>query len=308
MHASIDIGTNTVLLLVADVQNGRLIQRSEEQRTPRLGKGVDSSGNLHPDSINRVLESLREYHELLESSFPRVSDVAVTATSAVRDAGNRSEFMQKVREETGFDITLLSGLEEAQYTFSGALSVLPDLTEAIVIDIGGGSTEIAIGKPGTLLDSHSFDMGSVRFTERYLKHDPPGEDEMKQCRDAVKEMIRNREFELNSGPKNPALVGVAGTVTSLAYMDLQLDAYHPEKLNGYILSIDKIKNWINRLSSIDVQEIETRYPKVMKGRADVITGGLLILEGFMEYYSLSELTVSTGGIRHGAILKQVDQC
>lgn len=307
MYASIDIGTNTVLLLVADVVNGTLTVQHEEQRMPRLGKGVDASGNLHPDSIRRVLNALGEYKRLLEDKYTELLGVTVTATSAVRDAGNREQFIRQVREETGFGIQLLNGYQEAEYTYVGALSMLPGITRAVVIDIGGGSTEIALGGQGNLLDSHSFDMGSVRFTERYLQHDPPLRSERKVCVGAVKEMLRKRPFDFDDNPGNPELVGVAGTVTSLAFMDSGLDIYEAEKVNGYTLPIGKISSWVERLSSIRVEEIEQAYPTVMKGRADIITAGLLILKGFMEFYSMDGLTVSTGGIRHGTVIKKNDR-
>lgn len=302
MYASIDIGTNTVLLLVAEIRNGKPSVLHEEQRIPRLGRGVDASKNLDPDSVERVLDALRVYRELIRNRYPDVSQVAVTATSAVRDAGNRAKFISRVKEETGFDVTVLDGYEEAEYTFAGAMSVLP-LSRAAVIDIGGGSTEIALGENGNLLDRQSLDMGSVRFTERYLKQDPPAAGEMEECAAAVRKMLAGRPFERGSTPGKPSLVGVAGTVTSLAYMDAGLDTYRPERLNGYRLPAGTVGGWIERLSGMTAGEIETEYPDVMKGRADVITGGLIILRGFMEYHSFREVTVSTGGIRHGSLLK-----
>ena len=304
MHAAIDIGTNTVLLLVAEVQNNILRPLYEEQRIPRLGKGVDASGNLDHDSMERVINALKEYKQILETNYSQINSLSVTATSAVRDAGNREEFIHRVKKESNFDIKVLSGKDEAEYTFAGALSMLPDTSEAMIIDIGGGSTEIAIGENKNLIDSHSFDMGSVRFTERYLKHDPPGKNEIRQCRGAIEKLLDERLFDYKGQGKESPLIGVAGTVTSIAYMDLGLDAYDTQRINGYIMSLEQISQWTVHITDMPAGELEKRYPKVMKGRAEVIAAGILILKEFMQHYEIPKLKVSTGGIRHGAILKK----
>ncbi len=302
MHAAIDIGTNTVLLLVAEVHNNILQPLHEEQRIPRLGKGVDASGNLDHDSMERVFNALKEYKQILETNFSQINSLSVTATSAVRDAGNRKEFIGRVKRETNFDIKVLSGKDEAEYTFAGALSMLPDTSKAIIIDIGGGSTEIALGENKNLIDSHSFDMGSVRFTERYLKQDPPDKNEIRRCREAIKKLLDDRLFYYMGSEREFPFIGVAGTVTSIAYMDLDLEHYDTQRINGYVLSREHISQWAARILGMSSRVLEKRYPKVMKGRAEVIAAGILILDEFMHYYEIPELRVSTGGIRHGAIL------
>lgn len=304
MHAAIDIGTNTVLLLVAEIQNNALKPIHEEQRIPRLGRGVDASGNLDHDSMERVIHALKEYKQILETNFSQINSLSVTATSAVRDAENREEFVHRVKRETNFDLKILSGRDEAEYTFTGALSMLPDTSKAMIIDIGGGSTEVAIGENKNLIDSHSFDMGSVRFTERYLKHDPANKSEIRRCRKVIKMLFNSRLFDYNGPERAFPLIGVAGTVTSIAYMDLDLEHYDTQRINGYILSREHISQWAVRISGMPAGELESRYPKVMEGRAEVIAAGILILDEFMHYYEIPELRVSIGGIRHGAILKK----
>lgn len=301
-HAAIDIGTNTVLLLVAETEGRTLTPIREEQRIPRLGNGVDASGNISDHSIEKVLNVLKEYKVLLSSDYPHLKTLEVTATSAVRDAANRNYFIDTVREETGFEIRLLSGIEEAEYTFNGALSVLSSIDEAIVIDIGGGSTEIAYGKQGVLKDSHSFNMGSVRFTERFIDSDPPESHEVISCRDEIKNILKARPFNFYHGSEQINLIGVAGTVTSLAYMDLGLSKYDSDQINGYKFPVEIIKHWVGKISETSVKILEEDYPAVMKGRAEIILAGLLILDEFMNFYEIPELVVSTGGIRHGAIL------
>lgn len=301
MKASIDIGTNTILLLVAELKGDQITIVHEEQRVPRLGKGVDTSKILNEDSIQRVLSCLGEYKQLLAEKFPEVKEVTVTATSAVRDAQNRDNFMSRVKEKTGFEIRLLSGDEEAQYTFEGAISMLdiPQDTSTLVLDIGGGSTEVALGDKNGLIDFHSFDMGSVRFNERFLLQNPPYQEEIFQCRDEIKRLFSTKRFKV---PKKVTAIGVAGTATSLAAIDLQLEEYEIDKLNGHKIDHTKLSKSINIFSLHTYDQLLELSPVFLKGREDIFLAGLLILDGFMNFYDLDEIQVSTGGIRHGALL------
>lgn len=302
VKASIDIGTNTVLLLVAEVEVDALKVIEEQQRIPRLGAGVDESQNLSGSAMQRVIKALQEYQLIVQKRYPEADQIIVTATSAVRDANNREEFLAKVAEETGLQIQVLSGFEEAQYTFFGALSVLSAEikdSENVIIDIGGGSTEIASGKDG-IRDRYSFDMGCVRFTERFFKDDPPTGDQIRGCREAIEQMLS--EYSFNYFTNQSQLIGVAGTVTSLAYIDRQLDGYDSKLLSGHILSQASISKYISEFKQYSSTELENHYPKVLKGRADIFLAGLLILEVFMKKYNFKKLVTSTGGIRHGSLL------
>jgi exopolyphosphatase/guanosine-5'-triphosphate,3'-diphosphate pyrophosphatase len=305
MKAAIDIGTNTVLLLVAEIENGVLKPIHEEQRIPRLGKGVDADRVINEDATNRVTEALLEYQKILQQEFPEVGDVIVTATSAVRDATNRDEFIQKVKEKTGFGIRLLSGNEEAEWTAKGALSVLniSPKNETLILDIGGGSTEIAQLKFGVVTDAHSYDMGSVRFTERFLQGNPPSKKEIDDCRNEVRNMYHQRSFETGD---SAIAVGVAGTLTTLAGIILNLDTYQPEKLAGYSLKSMEVERVIEQFSIQKAEDMLARHPVYLKGRADIFLAGMLILEGFMQQFGLENILVSTGGIRHGAIINGVN--
>lgn len=306
MKAAIDIGTNTVLLLIAEENEDGLRMLHEEQRMPRLGKGVDVNKTLSEESIGRVITSIKEYKNILSTQFAKVTDVIVTATSAVRDASNRNELINLVKKETGFDVQLLSGEEEAEYTYKGALTVFDEQVtgDVFVLDIGGGSTEIALGRDGKLIDSHSFDMGCVRFTERFLVQDPPFQEQIRECRQAVKSMLETKKFKPK---KNVQAVGVAGTLTSLAAIDLQIDEYEPEHMNGHLIVRDKLKKGIEIFSLHTHQQLLELSPKVLKGREDIFLAGLLILEGFLNYFDLEEIRVSTGGIRHGALMNQLNK-
>lgn len=301
MKAAIDIGTNTVLLLVAEVEEEVIKPSHEEHRVPRLGKGVDADKNINEAATQRVISALKEYKELLSKNYPNLESVTVTATSAVRDARNREEFIKAVKVQTGFDIRLLSGKEEAQWTAHGALSVLEEVSEnTLIIDIGGGSTELALLSEMKITDAHSFDMGSVRFTERFLHNDPPKKEQITACRKEIEKLLNVWSFEIGQGT---ILVGVAGTVTTLAGILLGLRDYQPEKLNGYHLTVENIQSVIKEFTETQSAEILAQHPVYLKGRADIFMAGMLILEGVMNHYELDMLIVSTGGIRHGAIFK-----
>lgn len=301
LRAAIDIGSNTVLLLVAKQEGGRIVPLREEQRVPRLGRDVDRDGRLGSEGMDRVLKALKEYRDVLDRDYPACAAPVVTATSAVRDAANRESFLDRVKEETGWTVQLLSGAEEARCTYRGALSTLEDVDQgaSLVLDIGGGSTEVAAGSGMRLVDSHSFDMGCVRFTERYLKHDPPSPKDVTRCRTAVRAMLARREIQCG---ENPAAVGVAGTLTSLASIEQGLQDYQPEKLNGYVLRREVVDELIEDFRQATHTELRDRYPVILEGRADIILAGMIILHTFMEYFGLEAIRVSTGGIRHGALL------
>ena len=301
LKASIDIGTNSVLFLVANIRDGGIEVLEEKQAVPRLGKGVDADKNLHPDSCDRVVKVLRKYKAHLVENYPQVAnDVVVTATSAVRDSSNREEFLNQIYQETGWNVQLLTGVEEAQTTYTGAISVLKDQSENfVVLDIGGGSTEIALGKQLQLSSGISVDMGSVRFSERYLKSNPPIKEELETLRTEVRSLLRAKSFKL----KDCRLVGVAGTVTSIAAIELGLDYYDASKINGYILKKESVENFVEEFSKMSSTEIENSYSPFLTGRGDVITGGLIILHEFMNHFNFDDLVVSTGGIRHGILKK-----
>lgn len=300
--ASIDIGTNTVLLLVAEISSGKLQVIREEQRIPRLGEGVDHNRNLSPKAVSRVIRALDDYRTILNRDYPEAGEPRVTATSAVRDAANRAEFTDRVEAETGFRVDVLTGTEEALYTFRGACSVLDEIDGAVaVVDIGGGSTEIAWGSAESgLVDRYSYDMGCVRFTERYLNYNPPGCDQIEKCRKSADKILDEYSF---SFPGETTLIGVAGTVTSLAYMELGIDTYDSTQITGTTVKLDTLRTRIDRIRNITSDELEKQYPVVMEGRADIFLAGLLILERIMTVFGFERLTASTGGIRHGTVLE-----
>lgn len=302
LKCSVDIGTNSVLLLVCEVIDGVIHVYHEKQSVPRLGKGVDQEKNLHPESCERVLNVLRDYQKFLNSVEPGLAKSAiVTATSAVRDARNRDTFIELVKKETGWDIRVLSGEEEAQITYKGGLSVLKNRESNgnLIIDIGGGSTEISIGRGHELITAKSLDMGSVRFTERFFRKDPPVPLEIQQARSEIRKMLL--------GMKKPEgdfeAIGVAGTVTSLAAIHQNLTEYSVNLLDNIILNKVMLNNSIAEFSELTYRAIENKYPEFMTGRGEVILAGALILDEILTWCNKEYCIVSTGGIRHGMLLQ-----
>lgn len=301
MKASIDIGTNTALLLVANINKGTVDILEEQQRVPRLGRGVDEAKYLSRESMDRVIDAIKEYQDIVDEKYPDIDSFRAVATSAVRDARNRQDFLGYVEDETGVNIRVLSGFEEAQYTFIGAQMVLDQQLNShqkVVIDIGGGSTEVATGGE-SLRDRYSYDMGCVRFTERFLKGDPPSVTQISACRKAAHKMLESYEFNFVN---DSILIGVSGTVSSLAYVDKGCDKFISEELNGYQIPLNTLKDYISLFKNWSVDKLRDSYPVVMEGRADIFLAGLLILEAFMLAYDFDEVITSTGGIRHGVLV------
>lgn len=305
IRSSIDIGTNSVLLLVADCGENGIQVLHEEQHIPRLGQGVDQAGALSKEAQQRVLQVLNTYKDFLNENYTStVFDTVITATSAVRDASNRKEFLDEIKAQTGWTVTLLSGDDEARITYRGALSVISpsdSTSKNRVLDIGGGSTEIAFGSGKRLSNFVSLNMGSVRFTERFLKHNPPAVKELESARNEVCDMLSGWKQKPEVCDQ---LVGVAGTVTSIAGIELGLNTYEANKINGHRCSRDFIEEMIQRLQKLTAAEIEREYPVFLKGRGDVIVAGLLILSEFMKWSGKDEIVVSTGGVRHGILLEE----
>lgn len=299
--ASIDIGTNSVLLLIADKSKSKIEVLHEMQELPRLGEGVDRDKRLSDHGQKRVIEVLKSYRVYLSKHYPElVQQTIVTATSAVRDASNKNSFLVSVLSETGWNIRLLSGDEEALTTYKGALSVLNTLPDEnyVVLDIGGGSTEIANGVGLELKDGVSIDMGSVRYSERFFVK--PKIDLL--TANTVREAVR-KNFEGITLFKHPfTAIGVAGTVTSIAALSAGLIKYDADILNGYSLNRVEIEKWIEQFVDLTSSEIEALNPLFLKGRGDIILSGAIILSEFLGWCGSDSLIVSTGGIRHGMLV------
>ena len=281
--AAIDQGTNTTRLLIADVVDGRLEEVLRRTAITRLGEGVDSRRRLLPLPIARVRNVLTDYRR--EAERLGAERALLIATSAVRDAENGEAFLGEVEWSYGFATQLLSGDEEARMLVRGVGDVDAG---TLVVDVGGGSTELVVG------DRHeSVDVGAVRLTERFLQADPPAEDELDACAEHVRQAL-------------PALdvvdaVGVAGTVTTLAALELGLDEYDRERVNGHRLTRAGVDAQLARLAEVPLA-VRRKIPALEPERAPVIVGGAVVVHEVLKAYGLEALTVSERDIRDGAAL------
>jgi exopolyphosphatase/guanosine-5'-triphosphate,3'-diphosphate pyrophosphatase len=301
--ASVDIGTLTCRLLIADLMpGGRLREVRSERRILRLGEGVDQTKQLSAAAMDRVVQCLKEWREIINDF--QVDAAAVVATSAVRDAANREEFLDRVKREAGFEVELISGKEEARRTMLGIRSGLPiGVTEVLALDIGGGSTEFILDRPGQKPVVRSIDIGVVRLCERLLHHDPPTDGEVQQAR----EWITKETGAAVAGMGNyqtATFVGTAGTVTSLAAMAQKLPTYEPARIHNYRLQLNTIQDLEQTLLSRKKAD-RVGLPGLEKGREEVIAAGAIIIRMVMETLGISSVIVSDLGLREGVLIDLV---
>jgi exopolyphosphatase / guanosine-5'-triphosphate,3'-diphosphate pyrophosphatase len=282
--AAVDLGTNTTRLLVADVVDGNVGEVHRETRITRLGEGVDARKRLLPVAIARVRNALSDYRRTLESLG--AERTLLVATSAVRDAENGEAFLGEIEWSYGFATQLVSGDEEAALTRQGVRPA----PGTLVLDIGGGSTEL-------LVDDFyvSLDMGSVRFTERFVHTDPPTRDEVDACARAVRSLLE----PLDVAPQRA--IGVAGTVTTLAALDLGLDAYDRERVHGHRLSLEGARAQLERLAALPLA-MRREVPALEPERAPVIVAGAVILAETLARFGLDAIEVSERDILDGIAL------
>lgn len=294
--AVIDLGTNTVLMVVGRLgADGSVELLDDAHGIARLGQGVDAGRRIGPEAAARVCGFLRRYRERAVSLGAR--EVTAFGTSALRDAANREEFISQVEREVGIPLIPVSGAEEARLTFIGAGFGLDLPPRYGVLDIGGGSTELAIGAAGRLETSGSVDLGAVRLTERCFPTLPPTEVQVAAAREASDSLLAG----LPACPSEVPLVGVAGTVTTLGALDLGLTRFDAEELNGYRLTADRVKVWSDRLLGLSLAEARD-LPAVDDDRADIIAAGSLILRHALRRFGSDAILVSTRGLRYGLLL------
>jgi len=298
LRASIDLGTNTCLLLIADWDPGRQeVARviGDHAEVVRLGQGVDLSRMLHAEAVERTVYCLKNYAEEVRAAGGRPEEAICVATSQARDARNGAEFFERIARETGFKFRVISGDEEARLTFLGGLLPGMSAERSAVIDIGGGSTELI-----SLSGGRSLDVGSVRFTERFFRSDPVSDPEFWACQDAIDSELDALQTWRKGLDRDFKLVGVAGTVTTLAQWHLGLKNFQREKIDGSVLTRGDVHRMTEDLKWRAVHE-RMQLPGVTAGRADVLLAGALILWRAMEVLSFPEVRVSTRGLRYGAL-------
>jgi exopolyphosphatase / guanosine-5'-triphosphate,3'-diphosphate pyrophosphatase len=296
--AAVDLGTNSTRLLVADVDYGRISDIARETRITRLGEGVDERRRLLPGPIARVRNVLTDFRRAAESLGAKRT--LAIATSAVRDAENGEAFLGEVEWSYGFTTRLLSGHDEALMMFRGVTSERGLARGTVIVDIGGGSTELVTGGPDGVRWHDSLDIGSVRLTERFLHSDPPTQAELEDAVAAARAMLAERVPDEVRSDISSA-IGVAGTITSLGALALGLEEYDRDRVHGSELTAEALEEQLGRLASVPLAERRRMRP-LDPDRAPVIVGGALIAHDVLAYFGLDKLEISERDILDGAAL------
>ena len=296
--AAVDLGTNSTRLLVADVRDGRVDDVERRLTITRLGEGVDARRRLLPLPIARVRNCLTDFRRAIERHG--AERTLVVATSAVRDAENGEAFLGEIEWSYGFVTRLLSGEEEGQLTLRGVTAGRRLEPGTLIVDVGGGSTELLAGGPDGVTFHASLDLGCVRTTERFLPSDPPAPRELVECATAIRSLLAERVPEETRRGVRTA-IGVAGTVTTLAALDLGLREYDPERIHGHRIAADAVEFQLHRLAALPLAELR-EVPGLEPARAPVIVAGIVIVDEVLAYFGLRELEASEQDLLHGAAL------
>jgi exopolyphosphatase/guanosine-5'-triphosphate,3'-diphosphate pyrophosphatase len=296
--AAVDLGTNSTRLLVADVEDGHVSDVARETRITRLGEGVDERRRLLPRPIARVRNVLTDFRRTAESLG--AERTLAIATSAIRDAENGEAFLGEVEWSYGFKTRLLSGHDEAMLMFRGVTSERKLEQGTVIVDIGGGSTELVAGGHGGVGWHDSLDIGSVRITERFLHSDPPTRDELDDAATAVRALLADRVPDEIRTDISSA-IGVAGTITSLGALALGLEEYDRERVHGSELTAEGLGEQLRRLASVPLEQRRGMRP-LDPDRAPVIVGGAVIAREVLAYFGLDKLEISERDILDGAAL------
>lgn len=290
--AAVDCGTNTTRLLISDDAGHGLVR---ELRTARLGQGVDESGLLNSEAIDRTLSALREFRALMDQHG--VVDFGAVATSAVRDADNGDDFIKPAQEILGGKVDTISGDEEARLSYRGAISGREPGLYAVV-DIGGGSTELILGDQDDVTNTVSLDIGCVRLSEQLLDGGPYSAEQLDEVDGYLAALLDAIDWRTKVSDRR--VVGVAGTITTLAAVEKQLDTYSYGAVHGFELQREPVHDCYVRLASKSIEELRT-VPGVPKDRADVIVAGVAILNAVFKRFGLQSIEVSEHDILDGIV-------
>lgn len=296
-----DLGTNSTRLLVAEVEGGEVRTLDRRMRITRLGEGVDADRCLRPEALARTVEAVREYRQALDNLG--VERFRAVATSAARDAANRDELFAAVSEVLGQPPELLSGEEEARLSFLGATAELDaELSPYLVVDIGGGSTEFVYGttEPEAVV---SLDMGCVRTTEQFLRSDPPRPEELSEAIQTVRLQLQEVDRRVPSVAAARTVVGLAGTVTTVAAVEMGLPEYDRDRIHHFRLRREAAEDVFRTLATEPAAQ-RAHNPGLEPGRVDVIVGGCLVLVAILRHWEFPEMLVSEADILDGLVRSQ----
>jgi exopolyphosphatase/guanosine-5'-triphosphate,3'-diphosphate pyrophosphatase len=294
--AVIDVGTNSTRLLVADVEGGRVSPLERRSTVTRLGRGVDLSGHLASEAIEDVCAAIGGYIGMIEELGAETVDVI--ATSAVRDADNGSAFVAELRERFALSARVLDGEEEARSTYLGATAEAPPSEPTLVLDIGGGSTELVVGQGSEVSFHDSLQVGVVRHSERHIASNPPTAGELEALATDVRGLI---EASVGTGVAASRGIAVAGTPTSLAAIELGLEPYDPSRVHGHVLALPSIQRMLSQLASVPLAE-RVEIPGMHPDRAPTIVAGVVVLVEAMRAFGLEKICVSEHDILYGTAI------
>lgn len=301
--AAVDCGTNSVRLLIAEPDGrGGLRDLARELRLTRLGQGVDATGRFDSEALQRTLAAVSEYGAAIRAE--KVERVRFVATSAARDASNREGFFGGVRQRLGVEAEIISGDEEARLSFRGARAGIPDAADPVlVMDVGGGSTELVTGQGGDVQRAVSLDMGSVRLRERFLAEDPPTPAQVAAARRMVDALLDESGVDF---ARAATWIGVGGTATTLSGAAQRLETYDRAKVHGSTLGIDQLDRLATELLSVSVRATMAHYLSIPAKRAEVICAGALICERVARRVGTAGMVVSESDILDGIALGLLD--
>jgi len=302
--AAIDIGTNTILLLIAEIsENGSFNVLEDRAEITRLGEGVDRARRTGPGGEARSLQVLRDYRRKCRELG--VEEIAAVGTSVLRDSRNAAAFRALVKRELGFELRVLSGEEEAWYSYLAVQKGLAlDGIDVLVVDVGGGSTEFIWGKGGALHRWASLDIGTVRLTERFLSSDPARAEEIAELLEGVDQALERLRADWKAETSIPTMVGIAGTFTTLSAIEKGLRRYSRSEVHGSRLSRSEVGRQARLFQSKTVAE-RKKIPGLEPKRADVILAGALLIGRIMDFFGVEEVIVSDQGIRYGLLYERL---
>jgi exopolyphosphatase / guanosine-5'-triphosphate,3'-diphosphate pyrophosphatase len=295
----VDIGTNSTRLLIADVEGAGVEEIERRTTVTNMGRGVDHTGLLCSEAVEDVCTVIGDYKARYEEMG--AERIMAFATSAVRDAANGEAFIAELRERFGLGARLLTGEEEAHLTYLGATAQRPADDPTLVFDIGGGSTELVIGEGSEVGFHASLQAGTIRQSERHLTSDPADPHELENMAADIRNLIERAIAAQPEGGRPVRAIAVAGTPTSLAAIDQELEPYDPGRVHGYRLGMKRIQRMLSRLSSLPLAE-RLRVPGLHPGRAPTIVAGTVILVQVMRAFGLQEVEVSELDILQGSAL------
>ncbi len=302
--AAIDMGTNSTRLLIADVDlQGTLCTIERRMRITRLGQGVDANRRLHPDAIERVVDALREFAEVIGAH--QVERVRAVTTSAARDATNGTDLLDACERVLGVRPEIIAGSEEGRLSFRGATIGLDASAPYLIVDIGGGSTEFVVGTDD-VEGVMSINVGCVRLTEQFLHSDPPAPEELSQTISAIRDYLADVDREVPGAQRAATLVGLAGTVSTIAAVDQGLHEYERDKIHHYRITRDAAED-VFRTFATETNAQRAHNPGLEPGRVDVIVGGVAVAVSVMRHWNFDEMLVSESDILDGVCLELAER-